>query len=179
MRVNVITSFFCGQVELEVGESRMLYVNCPGVPVTVTVTTLDANHCPGSVMFLFEGYFGSILYTGDFRWAGLLVGGAFGGRSNRWWAFSNLIFIPIPPLLSPPLPSPPLPSPPLPSPPLPSPLLPTPSPLPSPLVPFPLGCLPRCSLTPYSTAHGQSMCSIWITLTVIPPASSQPGLAGQ
>lgn len=54
-------------VELEVGESRMLYVNCPGVPVTVTVTTLDANHCPGSVMFLFEGYFGSILYTGDFR----------------------------------------------------------------------------------------------------------------
>ena len=33
----------------------------------IQVYLIDANHVPGSVMFLFSGYFGNILYTGDFR----------------------------------------------------------------------------------------------------------------
>ncbi|KAG8997285.1 hypothetical protein FRB93_000418 [Tulasnella sp. JGI-2019a] len=34
---------------------------------TVTVTAIDANHCPGSVMYLIEGERGAVLHTGDVR----------------------------------------------------------------------------------------------------------------
>ncbi|XP_069142423.1 DNA cross-link repair 1 protein-like [Argopecten irradians] len=51
---------------LEVGTSHIIDLDNVNQE-KMSVTVIDANHCPGSVMFLFEGYFGRILHTGDFR----------------------------------------------------------------------------------------------------------------
>lgn len=52
---------------LEVGETHILHLD-ESSKETIAVTVFDANHCPGSVMFLFQGYFGAVFYTGDFRY---------------------------------------------------------------------------------------------------------------
>lgn len=51
---------------LETGCSHILYIDSDQIE-QMSVTVINAHHCPGSVMFFFEGYFGKILYTGDFR----------------------------------------------------------------------------------------------------------------
>ncbi|CAJ1979016.1 unnamed protein product [Sphenostylis stenocarpa] len=53
----------------------LLRILHPGASHTLTlpstvlhVTAIDACHCSGSIMLLFRGDFGCVLYTGDFRW---------------------------------------------------------------------------------------------------------------
>nr|DAD23114.1 TPA_asm: hypothetical protein HUJ06_024577 [Nelumbo nucifera] len=55
---------------LEIGSSHLLSLVSPttGSKTTVQVTAIDAHHCPGASMYLFQGEFGCVLYTGDFRW---------------------------------------------------------------------------------------------------------------
>lgn len=55
---------------LEIGSWHSVSLVSPTtrLQTVVHVMAIDANHCPGAVMYLFRGESGCILCTGDFRW---------------------------------------------------------------------------------------------------------------
>jgi len=57
-------------------------VDLGGTGELLTVTAIDAGHCPGSVGFLFEGTCGRIYHTGDFRREDWCVAGDDGKSAN-------------------------------------------------------------------------------------------------
>ncbi|XP_068443019.1 protein artemis [Clinocottus analis] len=60
---------YIAPLELESPTQISLVDETSGEKEEVLVTLLPAGHCPGSVMFLFEGSRGNVLYTGDFRFS--------------------------------------------------------------------------------------------------------------
>ncbi|KAI5270908.1 Protein Artemis [Manis pentadactyla] len=56
-------------IEVETPTQISLVDEASGKKEEIVVTLLPAGHCPGSVMFLFQGSHGTVLYTGDFRLA--------------------------------------------------------------------------------------------------------------
>lgn len=58
---------FKERVRLKIARHRNALPEPKNADPFFTVTCFPANHCLGACMFLFEGYFGKFLYTGDFR----------------------------------------------------------------------------------------------------------------
>ncbi|KAM6201799.1 LOW QUALITY PROTEIN: protein artemis-like [Rhynchocyon petersi] len=56
-------------IEVDTPTQIPLIDEASGEKEEIVVTLLPAGHCPGSVMFLFQGSNGTVLYTGDFRLA--------------------------------------------------------------------------------------------------------------
>ncbi|KAL1784597.1 artemis [Sigmodon hispidus] len=56
-------------IEIDTPTQIALVDEASGEKEEIVVTLLPAGHCPGSVMFLFQGSNGTVLYTGDFRLA--------------------------------------------------------------------------------------------------------------
>ncbi|KAM8972123.1 protein artemis [Pelodytes ibericus] len=56
-------------IEVDTPTQLSLVDEVTGDKEDILVTLLPAGHCPGSVMFLFQGSNGTVLYTGDFRLA--------------------------------------------------------------------------------------------------------------
>lgn len=60
---------------ISVGETTTIKLE--GTNNSINVTLFDSFHCAGSVMFLFEGRFGRVLHTGDFRFESDLLNDLF------------------------------------------------------------------------------------------------------
>ncbi len=60
-------------VVLEEDKTHNIPLDMNSHKVTMQATLIDSNHCPGACMFLLEGYFGTILHTGDFRFDPLIL----------------------------------------------------------------------------------------------------------
>jgi DNA cross-link repair 1A protein len=97
LRRNFAASIYCSPVSarllahdwgLRAPQVQELRLGQPRVLQGVTVTAIDANHCPGAVMLLFEvlgpgGAVSRILHTGDCRWVLAAAVSAGGGSECR------------------------------------------------------------------------------------------------
>ena len=66
---SVTAALLRAKMKIPLSRLRCLPLDTPTVVAGVTLTLIDANHCPGAAMFLFQLPSGSAyLHVGDFRW---------------------------------------------------------------------------------------------------------------